>query len=160
MPCALAQCGKIRLCARRSIEPKSGPGRGGHHHGREWNEQQTAADGRSGRGVRHRMALLSLKSGGNPVLTARLHHTALTGAVPHVRRLARRGQFLDITSMDPNAFDSAQDLWVFAYGSLMWRPEVTFFQADEGRLPQLLVRPAAYFLAHPRDTQQTVGRGG
>src|SRR6266513_6338372 len=36
--------------------------------------------------------------------------------------------------MDPNAFDSAQDLWVFAYGSLMWRPEFRFVQRVEARL--------------------------
>src|SRR5437868_14774095 len=36
--------------------------------------------------------------------------------------------------MDPNAFDSAQDLWVFAYGSLMWRPEFEFIERTEARL--------------------------
>ena len=36
--------------------------------------------------------------------------------------------------MDPNAFDSAQDLWVFAYGSLMWRPEFRFIERVEARL--------------------------
>src|SRR5215510_10672683 len=36
--------------------------------------------------------------------------------------------------MDPNAFDSAQDLWVFAYGSLMWRPEFRFVERVESRL--------------------------
>src|SRR5947199_4787652 len=36
--------------------------------------------------------------------------------------------------MDANAFDSAQDLWVFAYGSLMWRPEFRFVERVEARL--------------------------
>src|SRR5206468_8576788 len=36
--------------------------------------------------------------------------------------------------MDANAFDSAQDLWVFAYGSLMWRPEFRFIERVEARL--------------------------
>ena len=35
--------------------------------------------------------------------------------------------------MEPNAFDSAQDLWVFACGSLMWRPEFRFIERVEAR---------------------------
>src|SRR5262249_24095068 len=51
--------------------------------------------------------------------------------------------------MDPNAFDSAQDLWVFAYGSLMWRPEVWVIQRVEGRLRGAPPALCGYFLFPP-----------
>jgi cation transport protein ChaC len=35
--------------------------------------------------------------------------------------------------MDPNLAD-AEDLWVFAYGSLMWRPDFSFVERVEARL--------------------------
>ena len=52
----------------------------------------------------------------------------------HGLRLAPNGGFLDITSMDPNPLHAAEDLWVFAYGSLMWRPDFPFVERVEARL--------------------------
>jgi len=49
-------------------------------------------------------------------------------------RLARNGRFLDITSMDPDPLHVDEDLWVFAYGSLMWRPDFPFVERVEARL--------------------------
>ena len=36
--------------------------------------------------------------------------------------------------MDPNPAHTDQDLWVFAYGSLMWRPDFPFVERLEARL--------------------------
>ena len=36
--------------------------------------------------------------------------------------------------MDPDPAHAAEDLWVFAYGSLMWRPDFTFVERVEARL--------------------------
>jgi cation transport protein ChaC len=36
--------------------------------------------------------------------------------------------------MDPNPAHAAEDLWVFAYGSLMWRPDFQFADRVEARL--------------------------
>ncbi|MGA7488486.1 MAG: gamma-glutamylcyclotransferase [Xanthobacteraceae bacterium] len=36
--------------------------------------------------------------------------------------------------MDPNSEHAAEDLWVFAYGSLMWRPDFPFAERLEARL--------------------------
>ena len=36
--------------------------------------------------------------------------------------------------MDPNLVHAAEDLWVFAYGSLMWRPDFPFVERVESRL--------------------------
>jgi glutathione-specific gamma-glutamylcyclotransferase len=36
--------------------------------------------------------------------------------------------------MDPNPAHADQDLWVFAYGSLMWRPDFPFIERLEARL--------------------------
>jgi cation transport protein ChaC len=36
--------------------------------------------------------------------------------------------------MDPNPARAAEDLWVFAYGSLMWRPDFPFAERLEARL--------------------------
>jgi cation transport protein ChaC len=36
--------------------------------------------------------------------------------------------------MDPNPTHAHEDLWVFAYGSLMWRPDFPFVERVESRL--------------------------
>src|SRR5262245_45904618 len=36
--------------------------------------------------------------------------------------------------MDPDPAHAAEDLWVFAYGSLMWRPDFAFLERVEARL--------------------------
>jgi cation transport protein ChaC len=36
--------------------------------------------------------------------------------------------------MDPDPAHAADDLWIFAYGSLMWRPDFSFVQRLEARL--------------------------
>jgi cation transport protein ChaC len=36
--------------------------------------------------------------------------------------------------MDPNTAHANEDLWVFAYGSLMWRPDFPFIERIEARL--------------------------
>src|SRR5205809_4767682 len=36
--------------------------------------------------------------------------------------------------MGPNPADAVEDLWVFAYGSLMWRPGFSFVERVEARL--------------------------
>jgi cation transport protein ChaC len=36
--------------------------------------------------------------------------------------------------MDPDPAHAAEDLWVFAYGSLMWRPDFPFVERLEARL--------------------------
>jgi glutathione-specific gamma-glutamylcyclotransferase len=36
--------------------------------------------------------------------------------------------------MDPSPAHAAEDLWVFAYGSLMWRPDFPFVERVEARL--------------------------
>ncbi len=36
--------------------------------------------------------------------------------------------------MNPNVEDAAEDLWVFGYGSLMWRPGFDFIERLEARL--------------------------
>src|SRR5205085_1069844 len=36
--------------------------------------------------------------------------------------------------MDQNLTDTFEDLWVFAYGSLMWRPDFAFVERVEARL--------------------------
>jgi len=36
--------------------------------------------------------------------------------------------------MDPEPSHSAEDLWVFGYGSLMWRPDFEFVERAEARL--------------------------
>jgi cation transport protein ChaC len=36
--------------------------------------------------------------------------------------------------MDPNPAHADEDLWVFAYGSLMWRPDFPFIERLEARL--------------------------
>jgi glutathione-specific gamma-glutamylcyclotransferase len=36
--------------------------------------------------------------------------------------------------MDPNPLHADEDLWVFAYGSLMWRPDFPFVERVEARL--------------------------
>jgi len=36
--------------------------------------------------------------------------------------------------MNSNLLHAAEDLWVFAYGSLMWRPDFPFVERVEARL--------------------------
>src|SRR5260370_27516174 len=36
--------------------------------------------------------------------------------------------------MDPDPAHATEDLWVFAYGSLMWRPDLPFAERVEARL--------------------------
>src|SRR5213082_33867 len=36
--------------------------------------------------------------------------------------------------MDQNLTDTFEDLWVFAYGSLMWRPDFAFVERVQARL--------------------------
>jgi cation transport protein ChaC len=36
--------------------------------------------------------------------------------------------------MDPDPAHAADDLWIFAYGSLMWRPDFSFLERVEARL--------------------------
>jgi glutathione-specific gamma-glutamylcyclotransferase len=47
---------------------------------------------------------------------------------------ARSPPFLDLIRMDPDPAHLAEDLWVFAYGSLMWRPGFPFVERVEARL--------------------------
>src|SRR5260370_12773834 len=39
-----------------------------------------------------------------------------------------------VSIMDPDPAHAADDLWIFAYGSLMWRPDFSFVQRLEARL--------------------------
>jgi cation transport protein ChaC len=48
----------------------------------------------------------------------------MTFAHPNVRAM----------TMDPAPAHAAEDLWVFAYGSLMWRPDFPFVERVEARL--------------------------
>ena len=43
--------------------------------------------------------------------------------------------------MDPNTAHANEDLWVFAYGSLMWRPDFPFVERIEALLPDRLRIP-------------------
>src|SRR4029077_2243995 len=54
-----------------------------------------------------------------------------TPAVPDLRAAPRS---LISHLMDPNPAHATEDLWVFAYGSLMWRPDFPFVERVEARL--------------------------
>src|SRR5215813_1188031 len=47
---------------------------------------------------------------------------------------AQRRVLLISHPMDPNPAHATEDLWVFAYGSLMWRPDFPFAERVEARL--------------------------
>src|SRR5271166_1114899 len=51
-----------------------------------------------------------------------------------VGRLACAATFIGYPLMDPDPAHAGEDLWVFAYGSLMWRPDFPFVEQIEARL--------------------------
>src|SRR4030088_2691417 len=58
--------------------------------------------------------------------------------------------------MDPDPAHAAEDLWVFAYGSLMWRPAFSFVErVQEGVIRG--ARGALGFFLFPRGTPERPG---
>ena len=52
--------------------------------------------------------------------------------------------------MDPNPAHAAEDLWVFAYGSLMWRPGFAFRRARRGAADRRASGALRLFVRPPR----------
>src|SRR3974390_325413 len=67
--------------------------------------------------------------------------------------------------MDPDPARAGEDLWVFAYGSLMWRPDFPFVEQIEARLLGAHRALCVYFFVHPGTAERPglgvgLGRGG
>src|SRR5262249_27193292 len=52
----------------------------------------------------------------------------------HGLRLSPPCGVLALPSIGPNPLHATEELWVFAYGSLMWRPDFPFAERVEARL--------------------------
>src|SRR5262249_660634 len=141
---AFALEGYLRLGARGGIEPQAGPGRCQQHHQREGKKQRptAAGSGRGDRGGRHHGAPVPAKlRGAFPGALSRawrlrrfkvdVHRSRRNDRVGDLRATPRS---LISHPMDPNPAHAANDLWVFAYGSLMWRPDFPFAERIEARL--------------------------
>src|SRR5215472_11577884 len=139
LPFALAPYGDLRLRARGGIEPHCGPrplpaapparteetaASGGAERPRgtrtetSWRSCACQASWRLPRRALSKAAIAALQS-------------QFTPAVPALRATPRS---LISHPMDPNPAHATEDLWVFAYGSLMWRPDFSFAERVEARL--------------------------
>src|SRR5438874_8065350 len=65
---------------------------------------------------------LSAPTPSRPLRRLKVEHLACPATFPRYR------------IMDPNPAHANEDLWVFAYGSLMWRPDFPFVERIEARL--------------------------